>query len=319
MLLRRAFASLILAEHNNSRLSPLVASAVNAAEYFNDDIDVLVAGNNCESVATQVSKIGGVSSVLYANHLDLQYQQADSVAKVLHSVQLQKVYKRIIAASSNFSKDIIPRLGGILEVQPITEIIKIMNADCYKRAAYAGNAVYTVSSFQDLRLLLIRATSFEKNPEIAIGAPIEKIEVKNVKSLMKWVGEEIETKYRPDLSTSKIVVSGGKGLKNKEGFELTENLADVLGGAVGASRAAVDGHFCNNELQVGQTGKIIAPDLYIALGISGAIQHLAGMKDSKCIVSINTDPEAPIFEVSDYGLVADAFKTVPEIISKLTK
>ena len=319
MFFKRYFASLVLAEHNNSILSPIVSSAINAAEYFNDEISVLVAGNNCESVANQASKIAGVSKVLYADNIDLKYQQADSIAKVVHTLQLQRKYLRIIAASSNYSKDIIPRIGGMLEVQPISEIIKIMNVDCYKRAAYAGNAVYTVSSLQDLRLLIIRATAFDKNPERKESAPVEKIEVKDIKSLMKWVGEEIEAKTRPDLTSAKIVVSGGRGLKNKEGFVLAENLADSLGAAVGASRAAVDAHFCHNELQVGQTGKIVAPDLYIALGISGAIQHIAGMKDSKVIVAINTDSEAPIFSFADYGLVADAFKAVPELISKMKK
>lgn len=319
MLLRRLFASLVLAEHNNSKLSGAVYSAVNAAEYFNDDITVAVAGTDCYSVAEEASKIKGVNKVLYVDSLDLKHQQPDSIVKVLETLQKQYIYNRVIAASTTFSKDVIPRLGGVLDVQPITEIIKIMNIDCYKRAAYAGNAIYTVSTFQDFRLLTIRATSFEKNPTTANSSEIKKLDLQDLKSNTKWISEEIEIKSRPDLSNAKIIVSGGRGLKNKDGFKLVEQLADSLGGAIGASRAAVDAEFCGNELQVGQTGKIVAPELYIALGISGAIQHLAGMKDSKVIVAINTDPEAPIFSVSDYGLVADVFKAVPELISKLKK
>lgn len=319
MFIRRLFSSLVLAEHNNLKVSPLLSSAINAAEYFNEDVSVLVAGSMCKSVAEEVAKIKGVSKVFLVDSPDLEHQQADSVVKVLQFLQEKKKFRRVLASSSNFSKDVIPRLGGALEVQPITDVIKIMNADCFKRAAYAGNAIYTVSTVQPLRLLTIRATAFEKNPGRETSATIENISVPEVTSAMKWISEEREEQSRPDLTAAKIVVSGGRGLKNREGFHLAEELGDCLGAAVGASRAAVDAHYCHNELQVGQTGKIVAPDLYIAIGISGAIQHLAGMKDSKVIVAINTDPEAPIFSVADYGLVADAFKAVPEIISKLKK
>ncbi|OMJ89421.1 hypothetical protein SteCoe_8419 [Stentor coeruleus] len=320
MFLRRKFTSLVLAEHNNVKLNPIVYSAVNATEYFNDDITVLVAGDTCGTVAQEASLIDGVSRVLHIDNRDLKYQLADSLAKAIKQVQQMNNFKRIIAGSSNFSRDVIPRLGGAFGVQPVTEITKIMNEDCYKRAAYAGNAIYTVVFVQpDVRLLTIRATSFDKNPVKKTPAPIERFDAGDVKSAMTWVSEEIIKADRPDLTSAKIVVAGGRGLKSKEGFKIAEELADTLGGAVGASRAAVDAHYCHNELQVGQTGKIVAPNLYIALGISGAIQHLAGMKDSKVIVSVNTDPEAPIFSVSDYGLVGDAFKVVPEMISKLKK
>lgn len=317
--MRRCFTTLILAEHNNSKLSPTVYNAINAADYFNDDITVLIAGHNCSSVAEEASKIKSVSKVLHVDSPSLNHQLPDSVSQVLFAAQSKFNFKRILAASSNYSKDIIPRLGGLLEVQPITEVTKIMNADVYKRSAYAGNAIYTVSSAQPFRLLTIRATSFDKNDVKDNSSPIEKFEAGNTDSAMTWVSEEIEKLSRPDLGSAKIVVSGGRGLKNKEGFKLAEDLADALGAGLGASRAAVDANFCNNDLQVGQTGKIVAPELYIALGISGAIQHLAGMKDSKTIVAINTDPEAPIFGVADYGLVGDAFKVVPEMIQRLKK
>jgi electron transfer flavoprotein alpha subunit len=319
MFLYRQFSSLILAEHNNKKLNPIVYSAVNAADYFNDDITVLVAGSNCMTVAEEASKIKGVSKVLHADSILLEHHLPDVVTSVLHSVQSSLNFKRILAASSNFSRDVIPRLGGMLETQPITEITKIMNQDVYKRSAYAGNAIYTVSSVQALRLLTVRSTSFDKNPVKNQASPVETWKVDGLKTLMNWENEEIEIVTRPELASARIVVSGGRGLKNKEGFGLAEQLADALGAGLGASRAAVDAGFCHNDLQVGQTGKIVAPELYVALGISGAIQHLAGMKDSKTIVAINTDPEAPIFSVSDYGLVGDAFKVVPEIISKLKK
>lgn len=315
----RKFSTLVLAEHNNQKLSPSVYSAINAADYFNDDITVLVAGSKCESVASEASKIKGVSKVILADSPSLEHQLPDVVTFVLHSVQNSQKFKRILAASSNFSRDVIPRLGGMMEVQPITEITKIMNVDVYKRSAYAGNAIYTVSSVQPLRLLTVRSTSFDKNPSKSEPSPVENWQVEDVPSTMTWQSEEIEKVTRPDLSTARIVVSGGRGLKSKEGFHLAEQLADALSAGLGASRAAVDAGFCHNDLQVGQTGKIVAPELYVALGISGAIQHLAGMKDSKTIVSINTDPEAPIFAVSDYGLVGDVFKVVPEFISKLQK
>lgn len=319
MHIHRYFTTLVLAEHNNIKLSPTVYSAINAADYFNDDITILLAGHNCSTVAEEASKIKSVNKVLITDSPSLKHQLPDSISKILQSAHSKFSFKRIIAASSNFSKDIIPRLGGLLEVQPITEITKIMNADVYKRSAYAGNAIYTVSSAQALRLLLIRSTSFDKNGTNAESCPIEKFEVGEIDSEITWVSEEIEKVTRPDLGSAKIVVSGGRGLKHKEGFKLAEDLADALGAGLGASRAAVDANFCNNDLQVGQTGKIVAPELYIALGISGAIQHLAGMKDSKTIVAINTDPEAPIFGVADYGLVGDAFKVVPEIIQRLKK
>ena len=319
MFIRRFFSTLVLAEHSNLKLSPLVGPALNASEYFNEKISVLVVGHNCDSVVSEVSKLKGVSKVYLASSPDLEHQQADAVARILKSLQSTHNFKRILASSSNFSRDVICRLGGALEVQPITEIIKIVNADTYKRAAYAGNAIYTVSTAQSLRLLTVRATAFDKTPASPSACPVEKLPVDGIKSLMAWIGEDIEKQTRPELTAAKIVVSGGRGLKNKEGFRLAEELGDCLGAAVGASRAAVDAHYCHNELQVGQTGKIVAPDLYVAIGISGAIQHLAGMKDSKVIVAINNDPEAPIFAVSDYALVADAFKAVPELIAKLKK
>lgn len=318
MFLSRKFSTLILSDHNNLKLNPLVYYAVNAAEFFNDDITILVAGDACMPVATEASLINGVDKVIHINHQNLKHQLPDSMAKAIKQLQQVHKFKRIIAASSNFSNDIIPRLGGVFGVQPVSEITKIMNEDCYKRLAYAGNAIYTVIFHQtDIRLITIRATSFDRNPVKITPAPIEDFNVKNVKSAMTWLGEDIEKTIRPDLNTAKIVVGVGKGLKNKKGFKIAEELADCLGGAVGASTAAIDGDLCNKDLQIGQSGKIVAPNLYIALGISGAVQHLAGMKDSKVIVAVNSDPGAPIFSVADYGIVADAFEVVPEMISKI--
>lgn len=320
MFLSRKFSTLILSDHNNFKLNPLVYYTVNAAEYFNDDITILVAGDDCKQVATEASLIDGVNKVLQINHQNLKHQLSDSMAKSIKQLQQIHNFKRIIAASSNFTNDIIPRLGGVFGVQPVTEITKIMNEDCYKRLAYAGNAINTVVFHQnDIRLITIRATSFDRNPVKNIPAPIEDFYVKDVKSAMTWLGEDIEKVIRPDLITAEIVVEVGKGLKNKNGFKLAEELADCLRGAIGASTAVIDRNLCNNYLQIGQFGRNVAPDLYIALGISGAVQHLARIKESKVIVAINIDPGAKIFSVADYGIVADVFEVVPEMISKIKK
>ena len=318
--MRKAFSSLVLAEHNNAKLAPGVYNAVNAASFFEEETILLVAGKDCSSVADEASKIKSVSKVLLWDRDELKHHTADSVADAIAAIQKQNNYKRVLAASSNFSRDVIPRLGGILNVQPISEVTKIMNEECFKRPGYAGNAIFTIGTHQELKLLTIRATAFDQNEVVDEAAPVEKVSLEtNLSQKIKFIKEEVQKSERPDLGTAKIVVTGGRGLKGPENFHIAEDLAEVLGGAVGATRAAVDAHYCPNDLQVGQTGKIVAPDLYIALGVSGAIQHLAGMKDSKVIVAINTDGEAPIFEVADYGLVGDVFKVVPEMIEKLKK
>lgn len=317
-MFKRAFSSLVLAEHNNLKLTGGVYNAINAAEYFNEDTTVLVAGENCARVAEEASKIKGVSKVIHYDNAVLKNQMADVMTQTLQAVQNQYRFKRIIGASSNFSKDIIPRIGGVLGVQPITDITKIMNENAFKRTGYAGSAIYTISTHQDFNVLTIRATSFDRNPTVSTPSEVERIDLDiEFRPVMRFISQSMETNERPDLSTAKIVVTGGRGLKAKDNFHLAEDLAKVLGAAVGATRAAVDAGFCPNDLQIGQTGKIVAPQLYVALAVSGAIQHIAGMKDSKVVVSINTDPDAPMFQVSDYGLVADVFKAVPELIQKL--
>ncbi|CAG9332844.1 unnamed protein product [Blepharisma stoltei] len=317
-MLKRAFSSLILAEHNNTKLAGSVYSAVNAADYFNEETTVLVAGENCSSAAQEASKIKGVTKVLHYDNPVLKDHMADVMTQTLQAAQSQYRYKRIIGATSQFSRDIIPRLGGVLNVQPITDITRIMNEKCFKRPGYAGNAIYTVTTHQNFNLLTIRATSFDRNPSIKNPCTIERIDLNvQFRPVMTWVSQNLEVNERPELGTAKIIVTGGRGLKSKENWHVVEELAAKLGAGVGASRAAVDAGFCSNDLQIGQTGKIVAPSLYIACGVSGAIQHIAGMKDSKVIVAINTDPEAPIFSVADYGLVGDLFKAVPEMIQKL--
>mmetsp|Transcript_14214 Transcript_14214/g.14288 ORF Transcript_14214/g.14288 Transcript_14214/m.14288 type:complete len:245 (-) Transcript_14214:1051-1785(-) len=243
---------------------------------------------------------------------------ADVMTQTLQAVQTQYRFKRIIGATSQFSRDIIPRLGGVMNIQPISDVVRIMNEKCFKRPGYAGNAIYTVTTHQDFILLTIRSTSFDRNPVSKTASPIERIDL-NIpfRPVMTWVSQNLEVNERPELGTAKIIVTGGRGLKSKDNWHVVEEFAAKLGAGVGASRAAVDAGFCSNDLQIGQTGKIVAPNLYIACGVSGAIQHIAGMKDSKVIVAINTDPEAPIFSVADYGLVADLFKAIPEMIQKL--
>ncbi|CAG9325243.1 unnamed protein product [Blepharisma stoltei] len=317
-MLKRAFSSLILAEHNNTKLAGGVYSAINAADYFNEETTVLVAGENCSSVAEEASKIKGVTKVLHYDNPVLKNHMADVMTQTLQAVQTQYRFKRIIGATSQFSRDIIPRLGGVMNTQPISDVVRIMNEKCFKRPGYAGNAIYTVTTHQDFILLTIRSTSFDRNPVSKTASPIERIDL-NIpfRPVMTWVSQNLEANERPELGTAKIIVTGGRGLKSKDNWHVVEGLAEKLGAGVGASRAAVDAGFCSNDLQIGQTGKIVAPNLYIACGVSGAIQHIAGMKDSKVIVAINTDPEAPIFSVADYGLVADLFKAIPEIIQKL--
>ncbi|OMJ66225.1 hypothetical protein SteCoe_37015 [Stentor coeruleus] len=320
MFFSRKFTTLILSEHNNIKLNPLVYNAVNAAEYFNDDIAILVAGDACMSVATEASLINGVNKVHHINHQNLKHQFPDSMAKVIKQLHQVHNFKRIIAASSNFSKDIIPRLGGVFEVQPVTEITKIMNEDCYKRSGYSGNAINTIVFHQnDIRLITIRATSFDRNPIKNTSSPIEDFYVKDIKSVMTLLKEDIEKPIRPDLNNAEIIVAVGKGLKNKKGFKIAEELADCFRGIIGDTKVVINRNVCNNELQIGQSWKNVAPKLYVALGISGDIQHLAEMKDSKVIVAINNDPGAPIFSVADYGMAADVFEVVPEMIFKIKK
>lgn len=317
-LVRKAFSTLVLAEHNGKKLAPGVYSAVNAASYFEEPTTILITGDSCSNIAEEASRISDVQNILLCSNSALLHNPPDVLARILAKLQEQNHYKRIIASASNFSKDIIPRLGGILGVQPVSEITKINNENTFTRPCYAGNAIYVVSSNCPLKLITIRASAFDKHPESSTPCPVQDIDLGvELESNIEWVSEELAVSERPELATAKNVVTGGRAFKNKEGFKLVEELAIVLGAAVGATRAAVDADYCANDLQIGQTGKVVAPELYIALGVSGAIQHLAGMKDSKVIVSVNTDADAPIFAISDYSLVGDVFKVVPELIEKL--
>lgn len=316
--LSRRFASLVLAEHSQSALNPATRAAVNAATYLNDDVHVLVAGKGCASVVQEASKISGVSQVWSLDHSALEHPSAEVIAGLIAALHAQQQFSGILASSSNVARDVIPRLGGLLNLQPITEIIQIKNDETFLRPMYAGNALQTVICSSKPKVLTVRPTSFDKAADKSAACPVVEVPHELLPAArVTWVSEEVVKSDRPDLASAKRIVTGGRGLKSKENFKLAEDLANALGAALGATRAAVDAHYCPNDLQIGQTGKVVAPDLYIALGVSGAIQHLAGMKDSKVIVAINTDPEAPIFAVADYGLVADVFKAVPELTAKL--
>lgn len=304
---------LVLAEHHQGHLKPSTLNTVTAATKLGGDVTVLVAGNNVGAVADAAAKIVGVTKVVVADSPALDHALPEAVAPIL--VNLAKSYAYVLAPATAFGKNILPRVAGLLDVQQISDVIEIVSADTFKRPVYAGNAIATVQSSDALKLLTIRTTAFDPAAQGG-SAPIEKIDG-GVASATKFVGAELTQSARPELTAATIVISGGRALGSAENFGLIEKLADKLGAAVGASRAAVDAGYAPNDYQVGQTGKIVAPSLYVAIGISGAIQHLAGMKDSKVIVAINKDPDAPIFQVADYGLVADLFEAVPELTSKL--
>jgi electron transfer flavoprotein alpha subunit len=280
-------------------------------------VSVLVVGKNVAEVAASASKVNNVQKVLTVDHAAFEHILAEDMAPVLKDVAQN--YTHVIAPSSNVSKNYIPRAAALVDSAPVTDILSVIDEATFTRPVYAGNAIATVKMSDKIKFVLVRTTAFEK---AATGAGTAAIEAVNVGSLSKsaastFVSANVSKSDRPDLASARIVVSGGRGLKSGENFKILEALADKLGGAVGASRAAVDAGYVPNEYQVGQTGKVVAPDLYIAVGISGAIQHLSGMKDSKTIVAINKDKDAPIFQVADYGLVEDLFKAVPEMTSKL--
>lgn len=308
-------AILILAEHDNKELKQATLSAVTAATKLNSDVHVLVAGSGSASVADAASKVAGVTKVLHADDASLAHQLAENVAPII--VDLAGGYSHILAPSTTTGKNILPRAAALLDTQMISDISAVIDADTFERPIYAGNAIATVKSSDAKKLITVRGTSFDAAAANGGTASIEAITVKADSGLSSFVGAEVSKSDRPELTSAKIVVSGGRGLGSKENFAIMEKLADKLGAAMGASRAAVDAGYVPNDWQVGQTGKVVAPNLYIAIGISGAIQHLAGMKDSKTIVAINKDPEAPIFGIADYGLVGDLFEILPELTEKL--
>ena len=305
---------LVVAEHDNSALRGGTRSAITAGLQLADSVDVLVVGSGCQEVASSAAAVQGVAKVIVADNAAHEHQLAESVAPVV--AEVGKQYSHVLAAASTTGKNVMPRAAALLDVGQISDIIAVKSDDTFVRPIYAGNAIATVQSKDPIKVITVRTTAFDEAGEGGSGS-IESTDVVGAQDQSSFVGEELSQSERPELTSASIVISGGRGMQNGENFALLEKVADKLGAAIGASRAAVDAGFVPNDMQVGQTGKIVAPDLYIAVGISGAIQHLAGMKDSKVIVAINKDEEAPIFQVADYGLVADLFQALPELETKL--
>jgi electron transfer flavoprotein alpha subunit len=309
-------ASLVIAEHDNASLKDATAKAVTAAGQLGAPVHVLVAGQNCRPAAEAAAKLSGVEKVLIADDARYAHQLAEPTAALVLS--LAGGYDAILAAATTTGKNYMPRVAAKLDVPQISEILKVVSPDTFERPIYAGNAIQTVQAGVGKKIITVRTTTF-KAAEATGSAPIEAATAADDPGTSSFVGEALSKTERPELTSAKIIISGGRGLQSGENFKLLERVADKLNAAVGASRAAVDAGFVPNDYQVGQTGKVVAPDLYIAVGISGAIQHLAGMKDSKVIAAINKDEEAPIFQVADYGLVADLFQAVPEMEEELAK
>ncbi len=306
---------LVIAEHDNAELNAATLNVVAAASALGQDITVLVAGKGCSAVAEQVAKVEGVSKVVVADHAAYENQLPEAMAPLI--AELGKETTHIFAPASTNGKNIMPRVAALLDVAQISDIVAVKSDDTFVRPIYAGNALATVQSEDAIKVITVRGTAFDPAAAEGGSAGIESIDIAHEQGIAEFVSEELTESERPDLAAAKVVISGGRGMQNGENFAMLEKVADKLGAAIGASRAAVDAGFVPNDMQVGQTGKIVAPELYIAVGISGAIQHLAGMKDSKVIVAINKDEEAPIFQVADYGLVADLFKAIPELEEKL--
>lgn len=306
---------LVIAEHDNKVLNPATRSTVSAAKEIGGDIHLLVAGSGADSVCDEASKLDGIAKVLHANDAAYEQHLAENMAALI--VSLADGYGHILAPATTTGKDIMPRVAALKDVQQISEIIAVESADTFSRPIYAGNAIETVTSSDSLKIITIRATAFDKAGDGG-SASVEDVASAGDTGLSTFVSIETSESDRPDLSSANIVISGGRGFGDGDKFNgLLEPLAEKLGAAIGASRAAVDAGYVPNDYQVGQTGKVVAPDLYIAIGISGAIQHLAGMKESKTIVAINKDENAPIFDIADYGLVGDLFEVVPELMEKI--
>ena len=306
---------LVIAEHDNQSLKPATLNAVTAAQQLGAELEILVVGANCQAVAQAAAAIAGVSKVKLADNAAYEHQLAENVSQLI--AKLAPAYSHILAPATTTWKDTLPRAAALLAMNMLSDVLAVLSADTFKRPIYAGNAIATVQSSDAIKLLTIRGTAFDAAVATGGSATIEAVNEVFVAEKTQFVGEEIVKSDRPELTAAKIVVSGGRGVGSAENFGIIYSLADKLGAAVGASRAAVDAGYVPNDMQVGQTGKVVAPQLYIAVGISGAIQHLAGMKDSKVIVAINKDPDAPIFQVADYGLVGDLFSVVPELTAKL--
>ncbi len=307
-------AILVIAEHDNQQLKPATLNTVNAASQLNQPISILVIGSDCQAVAEQASAVSGVDTILVADNAAYQHQLAENTAKLI--AELASDFDYVIAAGTTTGKNTLPRVAALLDVAQISDIVAVKSADTFVRPIYAGNALATIQSLDSKKVITVRTSAFDAAGTDG-SATITPCGLVHANAQSEFVSEELAVSERPELTAASVIISGGRGMGNGENFSLLEKVADKLGAAVGASRAAVDAGFVPNDMQVGQTGKIVAPDLYIAVGISGAIQHQAGMKDSKVIVAINKDEEAPIFQIADYGLVADLFEVLPELESLL--
>lgn len=308
---------LVIAEHDKHGLKPATLNTLTAAKQLGDDIDVLVMGQHLQPIVEQIAKVENVKQVLVADNEVYAHQLAENCASLIAGIAQD--YNYIIAPATTFGKNLLPRCAALIDVAMISDVIAIKSSDTFVRPIYAGNAIATVQSIDSIKVITVRGTAFAAAKITDNNAAINNLATVIPNELSKFEDQQLTESKRPELTSARIIISGGRGLKSAENFHLLETLADSLGAAVGASRAAVDAGFAPNDYQVGQTGKIVAPDLYIAIGISGAIQHLAGMKDSKVIVAINNDPDAPIFQVADYGLVGDLFKILPELEAEIGK
>ena len=310
-------AVLVYAEHDNAELNEATLRAIGAAAAIDSDIHVLVAGAGCGGVAEAAARVSGVTKVLVADDAAYAHQLAENVAPLI--AQLAPAYSHVVAAHNSSGKNVMPRAAALLDVAQVSDIVAVESPDTFVRPIYAGNALATVRSSDAIKFVTVRTTAFAAAAAEGGSATVEAVSGPGDSGLSSFVGQRLSDTERPELTSARIVISGGRGMQSGENFRMLEEVADMLGAAVGASRAAVDAGFVPNEYQVGQTGKIVAPELYIAVGISGAIQHLAGMKDSKVIVAINKDEEAPIFQVADYGIAGDLFKVLPELKAALEK
>ena len=306
---------LVIAEHDNSNLKAGTLNTLAAAQQLSGDVDLFISGNNHDGVINEAKTIDGLNQIISVDSEIYNNFLAEDIANIVAS--LESEYDYFLAPSSTFGKNFMPRVAAKIDTQMISDIIEILSEDTYKRPIYAGSCIATVKSNDSKKVITVRTTAFDPVQKNNSDVPVKTIDALTELNLSSFVGEELAQSDRPELTSASIVISGGRGMQSGDNFHLLDSIADKLGAAVGASRAAVDAGFVPNDYQVGQTGKIVAPDLYIAVGISGAIQHLAGMKDSKVIVAINKDEDAPIFQVADYGLVADLFNVLPEIDSKL--
>ena len=308
---------LLIAEHDNKEVRPFTLNAISAASQINEDVHVLVIGSNSEEVAKSISQVPNVKKVIHVNNSIYENYLAENYTSVI--VKYSDGYSHIVCSANTFGKNLMPRVAALLDVSQVSDITKVLSEDTFQRPIYAGNAFATVKSIDKIKCITIRPTSFDPAPTSGGSAEIQNSDAEEKTEISKFIKKEEIKSDRPELGTARVVVSGGRGMQSGENFKLITAVADKLNAAIGASRAAVDAGYITNDHQVGQTGKVVVPDLYIAVGISGAIQHLAGMKESKVIVAINKDGEAPIFSVADYGLEADLFEALPQFLEELNK